>query len=130
MATSSRTPAAKPETSSEADVKQAAADGKNNETSNDPNLRAQTTEPTLTEGGRIATNQGQLEADRPGFHCGYCGQPVGPEGQHWDAKGEATGNPHAGTLVVSDQWPEAQVDVQAEAAKADDEDDTKDDETK
>lgn len=76
------------------------------------------TESNLTDSGRIATHKDDLDADRPGFHCGYCGQDVGPEGQHWNEKGEAVANPHAGTLVVANNWPENQ-DAQDEAKYAD-----------
>ena len=115
MAASNRTPAAKPD-----DVSQARTDGRDNSTSNDPEVRATTTtsDANITEGGRIATNKEDLSADRPGFHCGYCGQPVGPEGQHWDAQGDATDPGHVGTLVVADNWPENQ-DEQDKAKNAD-----------
>lgn len=118
-ASSSRTPAA----SRAADAQQAQADGNDTSTSADPNLQTLTnespTEPSLTEGGKIAQNEADLPADRPGFHCGYCGRPVGPEGQHWNEKGEAVPGQHAGTLVVADNWPEVQVDTTVDASAED-----------
>lgn len=63
----------------------------------------------VTEGGRAVADRDSLDPNRPGFHCGYCGKPVGPEGQHWDdVIGEVVESQHAGTLVVADSWPENQ----------------------
>ncbi len=112
----SRTPAANRTTADDADTNKAVTDGRDNQASNDPDVRA-TTEgqnvqegdtANLTEGQRIASHQDQIEAGRPGYHCGYCGAPVGPEGQHWDSKGNAVPGNHAGTMVVADNWPENQ----------------------
>jgi hypothetical protein len=69
---------------------------------------AKTTDVNITEGGRAATHRDQLPTDRPSFHCGYCGEPVGPEGQHWNEEGDAKEGAHAGTMVVADNWPEQQ----------------------
>lgn len=102
-----------PAASREADVEQAKRDNRDTARSNDPEV--QSLNPISEPNTRIATNVADLPDDRPGFHCGYCGQPVGPEGQHWDEKGEATGNPHAGTLVVADNWPEVRQDTSAPA---------------
>lgn len=93
-----------------ADVEQAQNDNKDTTTSNDPQVQSLNS----TDSDRIASNLEDLPADRPGFHCGYCGQPVGPEGQHWDEKGNAVSGQHAGTLVVADNWPEVQTITNAE----------------
>lgn len=75
-------------------------------TDTNPNV---TTGDNIVEGGTLSDNISNLPADRPGFHCGYCGAPVGPEGQHYDAvTGDVTTVEHAGTLVVADNWPENQ----------------------
>lgn len=46
------------------------------------------------------------ENGRTGYTCGYCGQIIGAEGQHYNADGVQVSNPHPGTLVVADNWPE------------------------
>lgn len=67
---------------------------------------------TLPEGTPVDPTSGPQGAPSPhttGFHCGYCGQPVGREGEHFNAEGEAAAAPHANTMVVADDWANRQV---------------------
>lgn len=65
---------------------------------------------TLPQGTVVDPTSGPQGAPSPfaggktGYHCGYCGQPVGAEGQHYNSNGETVETPHAHTMVVADRW--------------------------
>jgi len=71
--------------------------------------RETNTQPTTNDRLAPAATPAVNEPSEVTFHCGYCGQRVGSEGQHTDpVSGEATMPEHAGTLVVADDWPALQ----------------------
>lgn len=84
--------------------------------------------PATVPGDNLAPNQtltenaAGLPSSGTGFHCGYCGQQIGAEGQHYDGNGEQVTVGHAGTLVVADNWAAGvqQGDAQAEADRRSD----------
>ncbi len=81
------------------------------------------TNPVVTEGDNLAPgatlaeNPNNAPGDGTGFHCGICGQPVGAEGQHYNAKNQEVAVPHANVLVVADNWPALQDEQDAEAVR-------------
>lgn len=51
------------------------------------------------------------ENGRTGYHCGYCGEVIGAEGQHYfPGTSEVRQHEHPGTLVVADGGPQVKGD--------------------
>lgn len=77
--------------------------------------------PTVNEGDKLpplgSLSGNVLPPEGTGFHCGICGQVIGKQGQHYDGDGEVTEVPHANVMVVADNWPDKQVEVDQQAMK-------------
>lgn len=66
---------------------------------------------TLPEGTTVDPTSGPQGAPSPlaggtGYHCGYCGQVIGVNGEHYNADGSAAVVPHPATMVLADSGPQ------------------------